>query len=381
MGVLALLGLAALATAQDAAVPPGGAVLGPAQLDQLTAPIALYSDPLLGAVLAAATYPLEVVEAVRWLEDPDNAALHGDALGSAMQQQAWDPSVKSLVAFPDVLRMMNNDLQWTEQLGDAFLAQQSDLMDSVQRLRQRAAARGALQSNAQQTIAAADQDIAIEPAAPATVYVPYYEPTVVFAPWPWPDYPPYDLPFPPDIDLSGALVTFGLGIEFGWPWVTGYDWDWPGHGLRVGPGGWRGPGRPLGRGAPWQHDPEHRRGVPYRDPMTSARYGGDAGAARRTYRGYASEPVAAPSADQALRREPERAPPIPEVRPALQNAPPRMPVAPPAFESFGRGPQVHSEAARGSYSRSSMPAPRAAPGGFRGSPGGGARGGGGGRRP
>lgn len=394
-GVVAAVGLWTLAAAQYAGPPtnvaiagPGAALLGPGQLDQLTAPVALYSDPLLGDVLAAATYPLEIVEAARWLDDPGNAVLRGNDMGAALQQQGWDQSVKSLVAFPDVLRMMSSNLQWTEQLGDAFLAQQADVMDSVQRLRQQAAAKGALQSNLQQTVSTEDQDIAIEPAVSGTVYVPYYVPAVAFAPWPWPDYPPYYFPFPPDIYLGGAVIAFGLGIDFSWPWDDWFVWDWRGHGLRHGPGGRRGPRGPRGNppgGEPWHHDPGHRLGVPYRDPATSARYAGDNGGARRAFRGYPNEQVPRPSVEQATRaatagerplpgqrepaREPVRSAPLAKVRPVEPTRPvppsvrtvePLRPSAP-AFESFGRGQQVRSEAARGSYSRSSMPAPRAAP--------------------
>ena len=116
----------------------GNSALSEEQLDQLTAPIALYADPLLGQVLTAATYPLEVVEAQRWLQDPANAALKGDQLAAALQQQSWDLSVKSLGPFPQLLQMMDNDLEWTERIGDAFLAQQDAVMESIQRLRRRA---------------------------------------------------------------------------------------------------------------------------------------------------------------------------------------------------------------------------------------------------
>ena len=131
---------------------PGASALTAEQLDQLVAPIALYPDPLIAQILMAATYPLEVVEADRWLRIPANAALKGDALTAALQQQPWDPSVKSLVPFPQLLRMMDSNLHWTEQLGDAFLAQQADVMDAVQRLRQRAQAAGSLASTPQQTV-------------------------------------------------------------------------------------------------------------------------------------------------------------------------------------------------------------------------------------
>jgi len=208
-GLLAACCLLSLAAAEPTDAPVTAVArtqaLGPAQLDQLTASIALYSDPLLGAVLTAATYPLEVVEAARWLEDPANAALRGDQLAAALQAQPWDASVKSLVSFPGVLRTMNDHLQWTERLGDAFLAQQADVMDSVQRLRQRAAAAGSLRSTAQQSVSAEDGTLGIEPANPDVVYVPYYDPTVVYGPWPWIDYPPFFFGLAPGIVFEKNL--------------------------------------------------------------------------------------------------------------------------------------------------------------------------------
>lgn len=147
---------------QFAPAAPANSMLSEGQLDQLTAPIALYPDALVGQILMAATYPLEIVEAHRWLQDPANAALKGDELAAALQQQSWDLSVKSLVPFPQILQMMDNDLEWTERIGDAFLAQQSAVMDSIQRLRQRAAATGSLTSTPQETVSTEDQDIDIE---------------------------------------------------------------------------------------------------------------------------------------------------------------------------------------------------------------------------
>ena len=329
--------------APDAAPGRAGEQLSPAQLDQLTAPIALYADPLLGNVFAAATYPLEVVEAARWLAGPANAALKADQLTAALQQQTWEDSVKSLVAVPDVLRMMSSNLQWTEQLGEAFLAQQADVMDSVQRLRQRAAAAGTLNSTPQQTVSTEDQDILIEPARPDVIYVPYYVPTEVYGPWPWPDYPPFYFAPPPDIFWGGALIGFGIGYDLFGPW-GGYGWNWRGHGFNIQP---RRSPQPI---QPWRHDPIHRRGVPYRDSGTSARYPRPNVGTGRDFRGFpqteaprpATVPAAPPPAGHA-------AAPAPAGHPAA-----------PAFESFGRGAQVRGEAARGSYSRSA-PAPRSAP--------------------
>ncbi len=152
-GIIAVMVLVPLTAApQPAPAVPSGPALTAEQLDQLVAPIALYPDPLVAQIMMAATYPLEVVEADRWLQIPVNTALKGDALTAALQQQTWDPSVKSLIPFPHLLHMMDSNLGWTEQLGDAFLAQQADVMDAVQRLRQRAKAEGSLASTPQQTV-------------------------------------------------------------------------------------------------------------------------------------------------------------------------------------------------------------------------------------
>lgn len=352
--VLACAVAGGLSTAQptaSAAAPPSANSehLGAPQLDQLTAPVALYPDPVLGSILAAATYPLEVVEAARWLDDPAHAQLKGQGLAAALDAQHWDPSVKLLVSLPDVLRMMNNNLDWTEQLGDAFLAQQADLMDSVQRLRQRAATNGSLKSTPQQTVGADEGDVTIEPTSPGTVYVPYYVPDTVYAPWPWADYPPYYFPLPPDLFYAGAFIGFGLGVVISEPWGW-YGWNWPGHRFVVYPHGPHAPGMPLrsGEARPWQHDPDHRRGVPYRDSATAVRYLGTNAAAGRPFRGYPPESTPLRAQPEPVRTQPAPTPePLPRSSAPIAAHPP-----PPAYESFGRGQQVRSEQARGSSSRS-----------------------------
>ncbi len=293
-----LAGIAGRSVAHQSALPPGNAAAPawsayrtPAQLEQLAAPIALYPDPLVGSILAASTYPLEVVEAARWLDDPENAALTGDALAAALEAQPWDRSVKSLVPFAAVVRLMDTDLEWTEQLGDAFLAQPAEVMDAVQRLRQRALAQGTLRSTPQQTVTSDENGITIEPASPDLVYVPYYVPAI-YGPWPWADYPPYDFGPPPGVFIGGALIGFGIGIgifEAPWGW---YGPNWRGHGVMIYPHRWR-PGRPAGppdaRLPPprhWEHDPQHREGVPYRNPSTAARYQGAEAGSRHDFRGF-----------------------------------------------------------------------------------------------
>jgi uncharacterized protein DUF3300 len=266
----------------------------PQQLDQMLAPIALYPDPLLSQILMASTYPLEVVEAARWAQDPNNGRLRGAELDAALAQQNWDPSVKSLVPFPQVLQMMNNRLDWMQALGNAFLAQQGDVMDSVQRLRAEAQAAGTLQSTPQEVVQNDGPAIVIEPARPDVVYVPYYDPTVVYGAWEYPDYPPFYFPPPPGY-VVGPGIYFGVGFGIVgalWGWD---DWDWGHRRVHVDYDRWReidhGHDRDAGRftGDTWQHDPYHRRGVPYRDPVVRQRFQqASAGSpdARRDFRGY-----------------------------------------------------------------------------------------------
>ncbi|HUC19517.1 MAG TPA: DUF3300 domain-containing protein [Acetobacteraceae bacterium] len=194
------------------------------QLDAMLAPIALYPDSLLTQILMASTFPLQIVEASRWLEQPGNAQLKGDALTQALESQDWDPSVKSLVPFPQVLAMLNNNLDWTQQLGYAFATQQADVMASVQRLRAQAQQAGALQSTTQQTVSADQGAIVIQPANPQVVYVPVYNPTVVYGPWPYPALPPVYFPPPPGYVAANAFVS-GLAFAAGVA-VVGSLWGW-----------------------------------------------------------------------------------------------------------------------------------------------------------
>ena len=194
------------------------------QLDALLATIALYPDPLLTQMLMASVYPVEIVQAARWLEDPANKNLTGDALAKALESQNWDPSVKSLVAFPQVLQMMNEQLDWTQQLGYAFASQQTDVMASIQRLRRQAQAAGTLGSTPQQTVSAQGETIVIEPVNPQIVYVPSYNPTVVYGSWPYPAYPPVYWPPPPGYAAGTALaagLAFGAGVA-----ITAGLWGW-----------------------------------------------------------------------------------------------------------------------------------------------------------
>jgi hypothetical protein len=255
------------------------------QLDQLLAPVALYPDDLLTQLLMASTYPLEVVKANNWVKQ--NKDLKGDALTKALEKQEWDPSVKSLVNFPQVLQMMSDKLDWTQKLGDAFLAQQKDVLATVQVLRAKALEAGNLKSSKEQKVVVEKdpQVIIIQQASPEVVYVPSYNPTVVYGVWAYPAYPPYPVYAYP---YGGAAFTFAAGIAVGAAW--GYAWgncNWHGGDVNVnvnrntninnnidrgkyaqqqGRGGQSGSGK-------WQHDPSHRQGVSYRDSATAKQYG------------------------------------------------------------------------------------------------------------
>jgi Protein of unknown function (DUF3300) len=202
-------------------------LLKPAQLDQLVAPIALFPDTLLSEVLMASTYPLEVVQAERWLNA--NKGLKDDQLREAVDKQPWDDSVKSLIATPSVLEIMNSKIDWTQKLGNAVIDQQADVMDAIQRLRAKAQANNKLQTTEQQKVVVTQEQgrqvIAIEPTDPNTVYVPYYDPGVVYGEWPYPDYPPYYWPAPGYI-AAGVIATgiaFGAGYALA-RWGSGRYW-------------------------------------------------------------------------------------------------------------------------------------------------------------
>jgi uncharacterized membrane protein YgcG len=207
------------APAQSAEAPPY-AQQTPEQVQQLVAPIALYPDSLVAQILAASTFPEQVVEADRWVQaHPD---LKGDALGQAVDQQPWDPSVKALTAFPSVLGNMDKNLSWTSSLGDAYYNQQQDVMDAVQEMRQRAQQAGNLKTTPQQTVTAQGSTIAIAPASPDVVYVPAYNPWSVYG-GPivaWPGWYPY-----PGIWYGGPYLSFGVGFGIGF--FGGFGWGWP----------------------------------------------------------------------------------------------------------------------------------------------------------
>src|ERR1700735_679448 len=219
------------APAQDAQAPPYTQQT-PEQLQQLVAPIALYPDSLVAQILAASTFPEQVVEADRWVQaNPD---LKGDALGQAVDQQSWDPSVKALTAFPTVLGNMDKTISWTSSLGDAYYNQEQGVMDAIQVMRQKAQQAGNLKDTPQQTVQTQDSNIVIQPAQPDVVYVPAYDPWLVYG-YPvaaWPGWYPY-----PGIWWGGPSLYWG-GIGFGLGFYWGFGWGW-GH-WGVGWGGGRG---------------------------------------------------------------------------------------------------------------------------------------------
>jgi hypothetical protein len=285
-----------------AAAPAGGAAAAPKlsqdQLDSLVAPIALYPDQLLVQTLMASTYPLDVVEAARFVK-ANRDKLKGDAMVKAAEDKNWDPSVQSLTAFPQVLEMMNEKLEWTQQLGDAVLADEKAVMLTAQRLRTKASEAGNLKSNEQQKVVVQqDKTIVIEPAQSTTVYVPTYNPAVVYGTWWAPGYPPYYYPpapyYYPGYVAGAALVGFGVGLAVGaaWGWA-GANWGGNNINVNVNNNFVRNNNNANFKNnvnnGNWNHNAAQRKGVAYRDQGTRDKYGASdrGGAAGRSdYRGH-----------------------------------------------------------------------------------------------
>ncbi len=256
------------------------------ELDQMLAPIALYPDSLIAQILMASTYPLEVVQAERWMQQ--NKTLMGDALDDALKEKSWDPSIKSLCHFPDVLFALSDKLDQTSKLGDAFLSQKDDVMATIQQLRRKAETQGNLKTTKEQKVIHEEDAIRIEPAVRQIVYVPVYDPLYVYGPWWYPAYPPYYWYYPPGVIITGGFISFGphffIGIDlFSWSWF-----DWHRHYIYIDVHKARRFHRFRHRHDSnryfWRHDPVHRRGVAYRDRRTSERFG------KRPYRRTAPGP-------------------------------------------------------------------------------------------
>lgn len=284
--------------AQPSSQPaPTADLLKPEQIEALVAPIALYPDELLANVLAASTYPLEVVQADRWLKE--RKSLKGDALQTQVDKQAWDDSVKALASTPEVLTMMSDKLEWTQKLGDAFLAQQPDVMDAIQRLRTKAYDNKKLVTTKQQRVSVQTQEnkqvVVIEPAEPGTMYVPYYEPATVYGAWPYTEYPPYYFGYPSYI---GAGVV-AAGLAFGTAWAIGRWGNYWGGGCNWGNRNVYVNHRTTNIGNGWQHNPAHRQGVRYNNTNVQQRFGNNnlkAGAAdRMDFRGRDGQQVLRPN--------------------------------------------------------------------------------------
>ncbi|MEM5439536.1 DUF3300 domain-containing protein [Paraburkholderia diazotrophica] len=286
----------AQAQAQPESAQP--ASFKPEELEALVAPIALYPDSVLAQVLMASTYPLEIVHAARWVKA--NPKVKGDDAVKAVGDQPWDASVKSLVAFPQILEPMNDKLDWTQKLGDAFLAQQKDVFAAVQRLRARAKDSGNLKSNEQQNVvveqppAGGGQTIVkIEPANPQVIYVPAYNPTVVYGSWSYPAYPPTYWPPYPAYYPGAALATgFAWGIGLAAAGAIFSNCNWGGGDVNINVNKAANIDRNFDRtkvqgGGRWQHDGSHRQGVAYRDNATRDKYARNVGGAegRNDFRG------------------------------------------------------------------------------------------------
>jgi hypothetical protein len=349
------------------------------ELDQMLAPVALYPDELLTQVLMASTYPLEIVQAARWTTQNKN--LKGDALTQALEKQDWDASVKSLVNFPDVLSKMNENLEWTQKLGDAFLAQQKEVMDTVQNLRKKAQEAGNLKTTEQQKVVVEKETIIIQPASPEVVYVPSYNPTVVYGAWWWPLYPPFPPFFLPP---PGMFIGFGMGVAAGAAW--GYAWghaNWHGGDVDIDvnrntnvnnninrekyKSDMQNKGRGEGGQGKWQHDADHRKGASYRDQTTAQKFNrgtsSDAAKSRESFRGHADQ-----GRQDLSRGGGDRA-----GQPSVSDRGGRES----AFADRGQsGSEARQQSNRGSSSRESA----SSRGGSRGGGGGGRSGGGGGGR-
>jgi len=325
------------------------------ELDQMLAPIALYPDSLLAQVLMASTYPLEVVQADRWAQQ--NKDLEGDALATELEKQNWDPSVKSLVQFPDVLAMMGEKLDWTQKLGDAFLEQQEDVTNTVQNLRLKAKEADNLKTTKEQVVVVEKEVIIIESAQPEVVYVPVYNPTVVYGSWWWPHYPPYYYypPYYPRPALYGFATGVAIGVAWGYAWG---HWNWHSHSVNININRNINYNKNInrdryrqqygGKDGKWKHNPEHRKGVSYRDQKTAQQYNRaaskDAVRSRENYRGKAEagrKDLARDTAPQTRDRSTSTRP-SPETRDRVQT---RDTVSKPAPETRDR-PQTRDTVSR-----------------------------------
>ncbi len=261
------------------------------RLEEIAAPIALYPDSVLMQIFMASTYPLEVIEADRWLR---KKPLSGDALDKALKDQDWDPSVKSLCTLPTVLSQMSQNLDWTRDMGDAFLESQSQLLDAVQRLRGKAHDAGNLTTSSQQTVTVQpDEIIVIESANPKVVYIPTYSPTVVYGTWPYTTvyYAPLYVPPPP----GRTALAFTAGVVVGAALWGNCNWGWGHSNVNINVNHYNNFNRNTNNNYRnvsnnnWKHNADHRKGVNYRNQDTARKYGAGKGSdrvSRGDARGY-----------------------------------------------------------------------------------------------
>jgi hypothetical protein len=259
------------------------------QLDSLVAPIALYPDPLLSQTLVASTYPLEIIQLQQWLEKNKN--LKDKALADAVEKQNWDPSIQAMAALPAVVKQLGDNIAWTSDLGNAFLAQQADVMDAVQRMRAKAEGAGNLKTSQQQkvetNVVEGKSVVVIEQASPDVVYVPSYNPTVVYGPPVYP-YPPIYYP-PPGYYAAGAAISFGVGVAVGAAWGGhwggwGFGCGWGHNDINVNVNNkyvnhynkTNINNKITSGNNNWQHNPQHRGAAPYSNRATANKYGGTA---------------------------------------------------------------------------------------------------------
>jgi hypothetical protein len=350
------------------AVNPATKTFSQQDLDQLLAPVALYPDALLVQIFMSSTYPLEVIEAARWVKA--NPKVTGKALEDAMAQKSWDPSVKSLTAVPQVLQQMNDRLDWMQKLGDAFLAQQKDVLNTVQSLRAKAFAAGNLKSSTQQVVKTETQDgqtiYIIESTKTEVVYVPIYNPYVTYGGW-WypPAYPPYYM-YPPSY-VYPPHVAFTAGIFVGVAIWGNVNWH-HGGGVYINVNHYNSFNRTNINNGSWNHNVDHRRGVAYSDQNVARQYnrGGETAQARDNYRGRAdSGSTARPSTRDS-------------VQPSARNSAGTRDGSGGGFSGVGNGASTREASQRGSASRGSYGGGGGG-GGYRGGGGGGRGGGGGGR--
>jgi hypothetical protein len=280
---------------QDVSAEQAAPLIPNDQLDSLVAPIALYPDPLLSQVLVASTYPLEIIQLQQWIQK--NGSLKGDDLTKAVQKQDWDPSIQAMSVFPDLVKRLADDVKWTTDLGNAFLAQQSDVMDAVQRMRMKAKDAGNLKSNEQMNVETKVVEtktvVVIQPASTQVVYVPTYNPVVVYGPPIYP-YPPIYYP-PPSYYPAGVFIAFGVGVAYGsyyrGGWGYGCGWGYSRTTININVNNnyishYNNTNINVNRtninnvnrngNNTWQHNPQHRGGTPYSNKATANQYGGTA---------------------------------------------------------------------------------------------------------